>query len=103
MLMQLTSKRFLLLLGLPKFSSELTQRTRTGRTEPTVLFSSGSVQPLGIMVLVLGLGHGHGRRTEVQTSSNRTFFSATKRAQAKVWYMAGIYGYWRVSILMQAS
>jgi hypothetical protein len=34
------------ILVLPKFSSELMQRTGTGRTEPTVRFWSSSVQPL---------------------------------------------------------
>ena len=63
----------LIWLGLPKFSSELMQRTRTSRTEPTVQFSSGSVQPLDVTVRVLGSGHGCGKRTEVWTSSNRTF------------------------------
>jgi hypothetical protein len=36
----------LLQVVLPKFSSELMQRTGTGQTEPTVRFRSGSVRPL---------------------------------------------------------
>jgi len=37
-------------LVLPKFGSELMQRTGTGRTELTVRFSSSSVQPLPLSV-----------------------------------------------------
>ena len=67
-------KYIMSLVWLLKFSSELMQRTRTGRTEPMVLFCSGSVQPLGITILVLGSGHGHGKRTKVWTHSNQTFW-----------------------------
>jgi hypothetical protein len=52
------------IIGLPKFSPELMQRTRTARTEPTVLFSSGSVRPLDRTVLVLSSGLMAYRRTE---------------------------------------
>jgi len=61
-----------LILGLPKFSSELTQRTRTSRTELMVLFCYGSVWPLTV-VLVLSSGLWVDRGNWVWTSSNWTF------------------------------